>query len=196
MEFDLATPTARSTVQVHHLLNALVAPRPIAWVSTSDVDGVANLAPHSYFTIVSTEPPMVAFTSMGRKDTLSNIEQVGEFVVNVVDLPHVARMNDTSAPLPPKADEFVRAGLGKVSSMDVRPPGVHGAPARLECLVEEIRSFGNGHLVVGRVLRVHVEDRLWRGGRVDVRALGPVARLAGSGYTTLGDDLRIPRPLE
>lgn len=196
MEFDLATPEARRDVQVHHLLNALVAPRPIAWVSTSDADGQANLAPHSYFTIVSTEPPMVAFTSMGRKDTLRNIEAVGEFVVNVVDRAHLARMNDTSAPLPPGADEFIRAGLAKVRSMDVRPPGVAGAPARLECLVEDVRSYGNGHLVIGRVLRVHVDDALWRRGRVDVRALDPVARLAGSGYTTLGDDLRIPRPTE
>lgn len=196
MEIDLATPAARRDVAVHHLLNALVAPRPIAWVSTSDADGRANLAPHSYFTIVSTEPPMVAFTSMGRKDTLANIEQVGEFVVNVVSRGQLAQMNETSAPIPPEADEFVRAGLAKTPSLDVRPPGVHGAPARIECVLENVVTFGNGHLVVGRILRVHVGEAYWKGGRVDVEAVDPVARLAGNRYTTLGDDLRIPRPLE
>lgn len=194
MEIDLATTAARADVAVHHLLNALVAPRPIAWVSSTDGDGNDNLAPHSYFTIVSTEPPMVAFTSTGRKDTLANIERTGEFVVNVVSADLIGPMNESSAPLPPGSDEFVRAGLGKVASLDVRPPGVEGAPARLECVLEEVLQFGNGHLVVGRVLRVHVDDRLWRDGRVDVKALDPVARLSGSNYTTLGTQIRLPRP--
>ena len=178
MELDLSTPAAREGVGVHHLLNSLVVPRPIAWVSSVDAVGNVNLAPHSYFTVVSTEPPMVAFTSTGRKDTLNNVEATGEFVVNVVSRPQLVEMNESSAPLPPTSDEFLRAGLSKVPSLDVQPPGV----------------AGNGHLVVGRVLRVHVADDLWRDGRVDVAALDPVARLAGSGYTFLGELTKLKRP--
>lgn len=194
MELDLSTPAAREGVGVHHLLNSLVVPRPIAWVSSVDAVGNVNLAPHSYFTVVSTEPPMVAFTSTGRKDTLNNVEATGEFVVNVVSRPQLVEMNESSAPLPPTSDEFLRAGLSKVPSLDVQPPGVAGAPARLECVLEDVRAFGNGHLVVGRVLRVHVADDLWRDGRVDVAALDPVARLAGSGYTFLGELTKLKRP--
>ena len=194
MEIDLATPAARDGVGVHHLLNSLVVPRPIAWVSSVDRAGNVNLAPHSYFTVVSTEPPMVAFTSTGRKDTLNNVEATGEFVVNVVTRPQLVAMNESSAPLAPTADEFVRAGLSKVPSLDVSPPGVATSPARLECVLEDVRAFGNCHLVVGRVLRVHVDDELWHDGRVDVAALDPVARLAGSGYTFLGEQTRVKRP--
>ncbi|MFC6152857.1 flavin reductase family protein [Nocardioides yefusunii] len=196
MEIDLATPSARANVMVHHLLNALVVPRPIAWVSTIDARGVANLAPHSYYTVISTEPPMIGFVSTGRKDTVANVEAVGEFVVNVVDRERLAAMNETAAPLPSGEDEFLRGGVTKVTSMDVTPPGVAEAPARLECLLEQVVSVGNGHLVVGRVLRIHVDDSLWRRGRVDVWALDPVARLAGNNYSFLGDDVRIPRPTE
>lgn len=196
MEIDLATAAARQSVMVHHLLNALVVPRPIAWVSTVDGRGTANLAPHSYYTVLSTEPPMIGFVSTGRKDTLANIEAVGEFVVNVADRSRIAAMNETAAPLSPDEDEFLRGGVTKVVSMDVTPPGVAEAPARLECLLERVVEIGNGHLVVGRVLRVHVADELVKRGRVDVWRMDPVARLAGSSYAFLGEDVRIPRPTE
>lgn len=187
-------PEVWSARAVYHLLNALVVPRPIAWVSTVDEQGRANVAPHSYFTIVSTDPAVVAFTSLGRKDTLVNLEAVGEFVVNVAARDQLEAMNVTSAAMPHGEDEFEWAGLEKVASHTVRPPGVAGAPARLECRVDQVIERGNGHLVLGQVTRVHVADDIWTGSRVDVAAMDPICRLAGSDYAVLGERINRPRP--
>lgn len=187
-------PAEWSAGALYHLLNALVVPRPIAWVSTIDGEGRANLAPHSYFTVVSTDPPMVCFTSLGRKDTLNNLEAVGEFVVNVAAREHLAAMNVSAAALPAHEDEFVWAGVERCDSVAVAPPGVADAPARLECSVEEILVRGNGHLVLGQVRRLHVAPHLWSAGRVDVAAMDPVCRLAGSDYALLGERVHHPRP--
>lgn len=187
-------PAAVGPGAMYHLLNALVVPRPIAWVSTRDNEGRANLAPHSYFTAVSNDPPMVLFSSLGHKDTVSNLEQVGEFVVNVASSAHVGPMNTSSADMPAGQDEFVWAGLEKCDSATVSVPGVVGVPARIECVVEEILPRGNGLVVLGRVSHVHVDGSAWRDGRVDVAALDPLCRLAGSDYAVLGERISIPRP--
>lgn len=194
IELDLASWGGNA----YHLLNALVVPRPVAWVSTRDRQGRDNLAPHSYFTVVSTKPPMVAFTSVGAKDTLANVRESGEFVVNVASVDLLEAVNTSSSPMPREEDEFAYAGLTKGASVAVAAPYVVEAPAHLECVLDDVIPKGDCHLVVGRVLRVRVSEQVWRGGvdhgRVDVPALDPLARLAGSDFARLGEVIKRRRP--
>ena len=194
IELDLATWGGNS----YHLLNSLVVPRPIAWVSTRDEQGRDNLAPHSYFTVVSTKPPMVAFTSVGAKDTLANVRATGEFVLNVATVELLEAVNTSSSPMPREEDEFAYAGLTKGASVAVAPPYVVEAPAHLECVLDDVVEKGDCHLVIGRVLHVRVAERVWSGGvedgRVDVPALDPLGRLAGSDFVRLGEVVRRKRP--
>jgi flavin reductase (DIM6/NTAB) family NADH-FMN oxidoreductase RutF len=178
----------------YFLLTGLVVPRPIAWVSTLSEDGVANLAPHSYFNAISSDPLIVHFTSTGEKDSLRNCRATGEFVVNVVSRDLIEPMNLTAADAPPEVSEFDLAGLAQAPSERVAPPRVARAKAALECRVVDIHSLGNGNMVFGQVLLVHVDDTVWRDGRVDAELLDPVGRLSGSAYATLGDVVKIPRP--
>ena len=180
--------------QIYFLLTGLVVPRPIAWVSTFGPDGVDNVAPHSYFNMVAHEPPHVVFSSAGTKDTLRNIRHRGEFVVNIVTMDVVEAMNFTSTDFPADEDEFDWAGLTRTPAAVVDAPRVGEAKAHLECrLVEEVPA-GNGHILVGEVVHVHVAPSVWRDGRVDPVLLDPVCRLAGSGYARLGEVFRLPRP--
>jgi flavin reductase (DIM6/NTAB) family NADH-FMN oxidoreductase RutF len=177
----------------YFLLTSLVVPRPIAWVSTLAEDGTANLAPHSYFNIVSSAPPIVHFTSSAVKDSLRNVRATGEFVVNVVSSDLVEAMNFTATDFPPEEDEFRWAGLEQTPSDRVAPPRVAQARAALECRVHQVLQVGNGHMVFGEVLRFHVDDAVWRDGRVDAEALDPVGRLSGSAYSRQGEVFKIPR---
>lgn len=178
----------------YYLLTGIVVPRPIGWVSTVDATGQRNLAPHSYFNLVSSEPPVVLFSSIGRKDTLRNIEAVGEFVVNVVSHELVEPMNLTSADFPPEEDEFSWAELEAVASTTVAPPRVNLAKVALECQLVEVRRVGNGNVIFGRVVFVHIDESVWRLGRVDPELLQPVGRLGGAAYATVKDVYKISRP--
>jgi flavin reductase (DIM6/NTAB) family NADH-FMN oxidoreductase RutF len=178
----------------YFLLTGLVVPRPIAWVSSLAADGTRNLAPHSYFNVCSSDPPIVHFTSTGVKDTLRNVRATGEFVVNMVSMSQLEQMNLTAANFPPDQDEFAWAGLETTRSAVVAPPRVAGAPAALECRVREIKAIGNGNMVFGDVVHIYVAERVWRDGRVDPAALQPVGRLAGSAYLSPGEVIKIPRP--
>ena len=180
--------------QIYFLLTGLVVPRPIAWVSTIDADGVRNVAPHSYFNLVSSNPPHVMFSSIGVKDTLRNLRATGEFVVNVVTADLVEEMNATAADLPSGIDEFDWVGLDTIPSRTVAPPRVARAKAHLECRVAHDLEVGNGNLVVGEVTHLHIDPSVWSGGRVDPILLDPVCRLAGTGYATLGEVFKLPRP--
>lgn len=179
---------------VYRLMTSLVIPRPIAWVSSLSGDGRRNLAPHSYFNVVAHDPPHVIFSSSGVKDTLRNIRETGEFVVNVVSMPLVDAMNLTSADFPPEEDEFQWADLPSAPSSRVRPPRVRDAPAHLECRCIQVVEAGNGHVVIGEVVHIHVSPGVWRDGGVDPRLLDPVCRLAGNGYARLGECFERPRP--
>lgn len=187
-------PTELPERQTYHLLTGLVVPRPIAWVSTLSVDGVRNVAPHSYFNALSSQPPVIHFTSTGVKDTLTNVRATGEFVVNVVDESLLEPMNRTAADLPSGEDEFTWAGLEATPAATVSAPRVAAAKAHLECTVRAILSIGTGNLVLGDVRHVHVAGEIWRDGRVDQRALRAVGRLAGSEYAIADDVIRLPRP--
>jgi flavin reductase (DIM6/NTAB) family NADH-FMN oxidoreductase RutF len=179
---------------VYFLLTSLVVPRPIAWVSSLSAEGARNLAPHSYFNIVSSNPPVVHFTSTGVKDSLRNVRATGEFVVNVVSEELVEPMNLTATDFPPEEDEFAWARLDAAESVVVKPPRVAAAKAALECRVRDILSIGNGNMVFGDVVHVHVDDAVWADGRVDPGLLQPVGRLSGWNYAPVRDVLRIPRP--
>ncbi|MDQ3983329.1 MAG: flavin reductase family protein [Actinomycetota bacterium] len=179
----------------YFLITSLVVPRPIAWVSSLSPSGVVNLAPHSYFNVISSNPWILHFTSTGEKDTLENVRATGEFVVNVVSRELVEEMNFTSADFPPGESEFEWARLDAAPSTRVTPPRVARARVAFECRVNEIVSKGNGHMVFGDVLVAHVDETLLREGRVDPCLLRPVGRLGGALYTDAsGDVFKLPRP--
>jgi flavin reductase (DIM6/NTAB) family NADH-FMN oxidoreductase RutF len=183
---------------VDALLTSLVVPRPIAWVSTLSAAGQRNLAPHSYFNLVSSEPPVIHVTSSQRrgrlKDTARNIAETGEFVVNVASREQIELTNHTSAEWPPDEDEWTRAGVTGRSSVLVAPQRVAGAPAALECRLVQTLTIGNGTMFFGEVVWFHADARVMDGHRVNARALDPVARLGGPLYTPLGDISQLVRP--
>jgi flavin reductase (DIM6/NTAB) family NADH-FMN oxidoreductase RutF len=179
---------------MYHLLNAAIAPRPVAWVSTLAADGIPNLAPHSYTTVFSTDPPVVGFVSVGRKDSLNNAEATGEFVLNIAGQALIDQLNVTAANFPPHEDEFAWAGLSRVASDSVAPPRVGEAPIAFETRVAGVVPIGNCHLVLGQVLRVQVASDIWRDGRIDPRLLDPILRLAGSQFGELGELFELRRP--
>jgi flavin reductase (DIM6/NTAB) family NADH-FMN oxidoreductase RutF len=181
------------------LLNCLVAPRPIAWVSTVDAAGVVNLAPHSYFTVASAAPAVIQFTSVGRKDSLRNIEATGEFVVHVVPWPLRHLVNLTSIDAPADVDELALAGLAIRPSVAVRPPRVAQSPAAMECRLIEVRSFGDGpmsgHVVFGEVLQVAVDpDVIADDGLPDLQLMDSAARGDRLNWYRLGEVSAIERP--
>lgn len=180
--------------EAYLLLTSLVVPRPIAWVSSVSGAGAANLAPHSYYNIASSHPPIVHFTSSGVKDTLRNVRATGEFVVNVVSADLLEMMNATAADFPPGEDEAAYLGVELAPSETVRPPRVAGARAALECRLHSELSIGNGNMVFGEVTRAHVAEDVWRDGRVAADPLEPVGRLSGSGYTLVDEVVTLTRP--
>lgn len=177
--------------QAYKLLIGSIVPRAIAWVSTLSVDGVANLAPISFFTAVGRKPPKVSLSLQPRmdgvtlKDTFVNIRDTGEFVTNLVTVPHVHAAHRTAAEWDSTQDEFVEAGLGKEPSDVVKVPRVKGAPISMECVLDRIIPDGDlhDHVVWGRVVRFHIRDDVYVGDhRIDTGALLPVGRLAAE-YT-------------
>ena len=167
----------------HDPFKAIIAPRPIGWISTVDTDGRANLAPYSYFNALASDPPILGFSSEGRKDSLSNIEKTGEFVFNLVSFSLVKAMNETSGSYRPDVDEFAVAGLERVPSLKVKPPRVAASPATLECKCLDIiqlkaldgRKIDN-FLVMGEVVEVHIDKTFLRDGVFDTAAAQSVAR--------------------
>lgn len=195
-QWQVFNPAEMPGQESYHLINALVVPRPIAWISTRSAEGVANIAPHSYFAVLSPRPPIVCFSSTGIKDTLRNLRHTGDFVVNVVPQSLVEQMNLTSADFPPGESEFTAAGLTPIDSDLVKAPRLLEGPASLECVVERELEVGDGpsNVVLGRVVRIHVATEVMRDGRVDVSAFRPVGRLAGSGYVFPGEFAQLARP--
>lgn len=192
-DLELA-PDQWATSDVYFLMTALVVPRPIAWVSTVAADGTRNVAPHSYFNLVATDPPHVAVSSIGIKDTLTNVRATGEFVVNLVTGGVLEEMNATAADLPRGEDEFAWFDIADAPSTVVGAPRVRDAVAHLECRAVDEVQVGNGNLMIGEVVHVHVATDVWREGRVDPQLLDPVCRLSGSLYAGLGEITRLPRP--
>ncbi|HUI10451.1 MAG TPA: flavin reductase family protein [Bacteroidota bacterium] len=189
---------------VYRLMTAIIVPRPIAFVSSLSRGGIRNLAPFSFFTAVSANPPVVCFAPMirgrdgTRKDTLNNIEETGEFVVNIVSEEIAGPMNACSAEVPPEVDEFALSGLTPVPSERVAPPRVGESKASMECRLLQIvhvspRPLG-GSLVLGEVLVLHVNDPLFHNFSVDPAALNAIGRMGGATYARTTDRFEMPRP--
>jgi flavin reductase (DIM6/NTAB) family NADH-FMN oxidoreductase RutF len=173
---------------VYPLLNSIVVPRPIAWVSTRSATGVDNLAPHSFFTISSVTPPVVQFTSVGPKDSLRNAEATGEFVVCLCPEELVEQVNATATDFPPDVSEFDAVGLEREPSRLVAPPRVAASPVAIECRLVGTRDFGGGSTVVfGEVVWVAVDERVLRDGRPEITLLRPLARLGALEWSTIGE---------
>ena len=170
----------------YKLLVGSVVPRPIAWTSTINSKGVCNLAPFSFFTVASRNPAMLCISVGPRverppdtKDTLNNIVQTEEFVINIVSLPLSNAMYESSRNHPPEADEFEKAVLTPAGCEVVAAPRVEEAVS-MECVLDRVLELGTDHLVIGRMVRYHVREELYENGRIDVAKLRPLGRLAGT----------------
>ncbi len=159
------------------LLTAVVVPRPIAWVSSTSATGVDNLAPHSFFTVSCVDPPIVQFTSVGRKDSLTNVEATGEFVVNLAPEPLFESINATATGFPPDTSEFDAVGLAREPSQTVRPPRVAASPVALECRLHATIGLGDSTVVLGRVLLAAIDPEVMVDGHPAIRRLRPLSRL-------------------
>ncbi|MDI9972810.1 flavin reductase family protein [Rhodococcus sp. IEGM 1307] len=164
--------------RMYQVLTASIVPRPIAWVSTVSADGVANLAPYSFFSVSSTHPPVVQFTSVTRKDSLRNIEATGEFVINVATEPLISTVNASSATFDSEVDEFAALGIDTEPSERVRPARVAGSPVAIECTLHQVIPVGDSFVVMGDVVTVAVRpEALADDGLPDFRELAPLSRL-------------------
>jgi flavin reductase (DIM6/NTAB) family NADH-FMN oxidoreductase RutF len=190
VDFDPAGMPARD---FYRLLNSVVVPRPIAWVSTTSAEGVDNLAPHSFFTVSCTDPPVVQFTSVGRKDSLNNVEATRELVVNLAPEPLFEQVNATATDFPEDVDEFAAVGLEREPSLRVRPPRVAGSPVALECTMQGTVSFGSSTVVFGRVVHAAIDEAVLVDGHPEIERLRPLARLGRDEWSTIGDVLHIQR---
>jgi len=191
VDFD---PGELDALAFYRLLNSIVIPRPIAWVSSRSADGVDNLAPHSFFTVACTDPPIVQFTSVGHKDSLRNVEATGEFVVNFTPEPLFEAVNATSVNAPPDVSEFDWAGVVREPSLRVAPPRVADAPVAIECVLHDTLPIGYCAVVLGRVVHVAIAEDAMRDGRPAADLLRPLARLGGRQWSVLGEILEIDRP--
>ena len=185
----------------HDPLKAIVAPRPIGWISSLDENGVANLAPYSFFNLVAAPPPVVMFASGTVKDSQNNIEKTGEFVCNLATAALADAVNDSSAHVPPDVDEFDVARIEKAPSRLVKPPRVAASPAHLECvylqtvvLPHDPKTEIQWSMVLGKVVAVHIADEFIKDGLVDTAALTPLSRLGYLDYGLLGEVFSKARP--
>ncbi len=203
MEID---PNKLDPGSAHKLLIGSVVPRPIAWITTLAEDGSVNVAPFSFFNGVCSSPPTVSVSfsynpqsADHKKDSLAHIQRLGEFVVHVATERHADAMNKSSADFPREVGEAGYLGLRTVPSSVVSVPRLTEAPAALECsLLQEVpvgSGPGSATVVLGRVERVYLEDGLADERlRVDIRRLGPLARLGGDDYCSVGEIMTLPRP--
>ena len=184
-------------------LKAIVAPRPIGWISSVSAKGEVNLAPYSFFNAFSTRPPIVGYSSEGPKDSVAFVEETREFVCNLVTYELRDAMNATSAPLARGTNEMEAAGIKAAPSRLVKPPRVADSPCALECRLMQIIQFDdldgrklNRFLVVGMVVGVHIEDRFIRNGMVDTAAMKPIARCGYHDYSLVDEVFSLVRPTE
>jgi len=197
-------PADHSVLEVYKLMTGLIVPRPVALVSTVDRDGVPNVAPFSFFSGVGSNPPTVLFcpslraTGDHRKDTLRNVEQTGEFVINIVSDAIAAATNATAAEVAPDVDEFHLAGLTAIPSEVVRAPRVAESPAQMECKLLQIvftnQAPGGGVVVLGEIVRFHVLRELEDNFRIDPAKLDAVGRMAGNTWVHTRDRFELVRP--
>jgi flavin reductase (DIM6/NTAB) family NADH-FMN oxidoreductase RutF len=194
-------PDKRDPRLPHDPFKAIVAPRPIGWVTSMNLKGQVNLAPYSYFNGVSSKPNVVMFSSEGMKDSASFIAETKEFVCNLATWDLREAMNATSAPLPRGVNEMQRAGLAPAPSRLVKPPRVAASPCALECKLIKIVPLEtidgaplDCHVVFGQVIGVHIDDRFIVNGRLDTAAMKPIARCGYDQYAVVEGVFSMRRP--
>jgi flavin reductase (DIM6/NTAB) family NADH-FMN oxidoreductase RutF len=201
-QFD---PDKTPAADVYKLLIGTIIPRPIAFVSSIDVHGVHNLAPFSFFTACSANPPVLGFVAAMRpgplphKDTLQNVLATKEFVVNLVSEEFAEKMNATSAEVPPEIDEFELSGLTPLVSELVKPPRVAESHVQMECRLRQVLKIsdlpGGGNLVLGDVLRFHIDEAIVDSSfRIDPDKLNAIGRAGGATYVRTHDRFDMVRP--
>lgn len=184
-----------STADMYKLLTTSVVPRPIAWVSSRSPQGVDNLSPYSFYTVASSEPPIVQFTSLGRKDSWRNATDSGEFVINLAPEWLTDQINRSSAPFPPEVSEFEAVGIEAVPATHVDCLRVRDSPIAIECVLHQTITVGNAELVLGRVVAVTVDsERLADDGLPDFGAIKPMARLGRIEWGKPGEVVLHKRP--
>jgi len=185
----------------HDPFKAIVAPRPIGWITSISLKGEVNLAPYSFFNGINSRPALVMFASEGRKDSVTNIAETGEFVCNLATWDPREQMNATAAPLPHGINEMERAGLAAAPSRLVKPPRVAASPCALECKLVRIlpmRTFDgqpvDTHVVFGQVIGVHIDDHFIVNGLLDTAAMRPIARSGYDEYAVVEGLFAMQRP--
>lgn len=195
---------------LYKILIGSILPRPIAWVSTVNSEGKPNLAPFSFFTVASCKPPVLCFSPAYKsevsdaqemaipKDTLSNIRQTGQFVVNIVSEPLADKMNQTAGEYPPGVNEFEIAGLTALPGSFVGVPRVAESLVNMECKLYQLIEFGRhpgaGTLVLGEIVCIHLDQSLYKNGSIDPDVLAPIGRMGANFYCTVKDRFEIARP--
>jgi flavin reductase (DIM6/NTAB) family NADH-FMN oxidoreductase RutF len=196
-------PPASEPKDIYKLLIGSIVPRPIAFVSSQSQDQINNLAPYSFFTGISANPPVIGFSPMkvksdGRRDTKNNIKDTKEFVINIVSHVFVEQMNMTSANVPPEVDEFELANLTPITSDLVAPPRLKEAKVSMECRLLQIVEISDkilgGAFVIGEVVRFHVCDDIINDYKIDPDQLKPIGRMGGMEYTHTKDRFTLERP--
>jgi flavin reductase (DIM6/NTAB) family NADH-FMN oxidoreductase RutF len=186
-------PAEMAPKDFYRVLNSVVVPRPIAWVCTRSAEGVHNLAPHSFYTVACVDPPVVQFTSVGRKDSLTNAEATGEFTISVTPEELFEQVNATGTDFPPDHDEAEQTGIVLEDSDVVGVKRVAASPVTLECRLHSTLSLGDSTIVFGRVVHVSAHADAVREGRPRIEALRPLARLGGNEWSTVGELKEIRR---
>ena len=196
-------PTEISPVESYKLLIGSITPRPIAFVSSIDESGIYNLAPFSFFTGISANPPVIGFSPMINfqqqlRDSRNNIEATGEFVVNIVSERFVEQMNSTAVDVPPDVDEFALSGLTPVPCEVVKAPRVSESQFSMECRLLQVVDISQevlgGAFIVGQVVRFHVDDAIIDNYRIDPEAIDTVGRMGGNDYVRTRDRFAMARP--
>jgi flavin reductase (DIM6/NTAB) family NADH-FMN oxidoreductase RutF len=197
-------PAEAGPANVYKLMVGAIVPRPIAFVSTISAGGIRNLAPFSFFTAASANPPVVCFAPMVRgsdglqKDTLNNVRETREFVINIVSEDFAEKMNICSAEFPPDVDEWERSRLTPIPSECVKPPRVAESRFHMECKLVDIVTVSEqplgGNLILGEVLRFHVADELFEDYRIDADRLNAIGRMGGPTYARTKDRFDLERP--
>ena len=200
----IVDPQSTDYRNIYKLMIGAIIPRPIAFVSSLSADGIRNLAPFSFFTGISANPPVICFCPMvrggdgSRKDTIRNIEQTREFVVNIVSEEFAEKMNICSAEFPPEVDEFEASGLTPVPSDLVKPPRVKESHVNMECKLFDIVEVSakplGGSIVLGEIVRFHIDDAYFSDFRIDPDKLHAIGRMGGPSYARTTDRFDMIRP--